>query len=56
MQGAFYYRGIGATSTFKTYNTMDEPFTCICQMKTDLENSVDVFSFFKENYPLTRYC
>ena len=31
---------------------MDEPFTCSCQMKTDLENSADVFSFFKENYPL----
>lgn len=30
---------------------MDEPFTCTCQMKTDLENSADVFSFFKENYP-----
>ena len=31
---------------------MDEPFTCTCQMKTDLENSADVFSFFRENYPL----
>ena len=31
---------------------MDEPFTCTCRMKTDLENSADVFSFFKENYPL----
>ena len=27
---------------------MDEPFTCTCQMKTDLENSADVFSFFKD--------
>lgn len=25
---------------------------CSCLMKTDLENSVDIFSFFKENYPL----
>ena len=32
---------------------MDEPFTCSCQMKTDLENSADAFSFFKENYPLS---
>ena len=31
---------------------MDEPFTCTCQMKTDLENSADVFSFFEENYSL----
>ncbi len=31
---------------------MDEPFTCTCQMKTDLENSADVFAFLKENYPL----
>jgi len=31
---------------------MDELLTCSCQMKTDLENSADVFSFFKENYPL----
>ena len=29
---------------------MDETFTCTCQMKTDLENSADVFSFFEENY------
>ena len=32
---------------------MDEPFTCTCQMKTDLENSADVFSFFEENYSLS---
>ena len=25
-------------------------------MKTDLENSADVFSFFKENYPLPGIC
>ena len=31
---------------------MNVDFTCSCQMKTDLENSADVFSFFKENYPL----
>lgn len=31
---------------------MDECFVCSCPMKTDLENSVDVFSFFDENYPL----
>ena len=31
---------------------MDEPFTCTSQMKTDLENSADVFSFFEENYSL----
>ena len=31
---------------------MDEPFTCTCQMKTDLENSADVFSLFEENYSL----
>ena len=32
---------------------MDELLTCSCQMKTDLENSADTFSFFKENYPLS---
>ena len=32
---------------------MDELLTCSCQMKTDLENSADAFSFFKENYPLS---
>ena len=32
---------------------MDELLTCSCQMKTDLENSADVFAFFKENYPLS---
>ncbi len=32
---------------------MNEPLTCSCQMKTDLENSADAFSFFKENYPLS---
>lgn len=31
---------------------MDKLLTCSCQMKTDLENSADVFSFFKDNYPL----
>ena len=31
---------------------MNVDFTCSCQMKIDLENSADVFSFFKENYPL----
>lgn len=31
---------------------MDEPFTCTCQMKTDLENSADALSFLKENYSL----
>lgn len=25
---------------------------CSCLMKADLENSADIFSFFKENYPL----
>ena len=28
---------------------MNVDFTCSCQMKTDLENSADVFSFFEEN-------
>ena len=32
---------------------MNEPLTCSCQMKTDLENSADAFSFFKKNYPLS---
>ena len=31
---------------------MNVDFTCSCQMKTDLENSADVFSFFEENYSL----
>lgn len=31
---------------------MDTPFVCSCQMKTDLEKSVDIFSFFDENFPL----
>lgn len=32
---------------------MDEPFKCSCLMKTDLENSVDLFAFFEENFPIT---
>lgn len=31
---------------------MDDTCTCPCLMKTDLENSADIFSFLKENYPL----
>ena len=31
---------------------MNVDFTCSCQMKIDLENSADVFSFFEENYSL----
>lgn len=31
---------------------MDEPFNCTCLLKTDLENSVDLFSFLDENYPI----
>ena len=31
---------------------MNVDFTCSCQMKTDLENSADVFTFFEENYSL----
>lgn len=31
---------------------MDESFTCSCQMKIDLKNSVDLFSFLEENYPI----
>ena len=27
---------------------MNVDFTCSCQMKIDLENSADVFSFFEE--------
>lgn len=32
---------------------MDEPFTCTCQMKTDLENSADAFFFFQRELPLS---
>lgn len=32
---------------------MNEPLTCSCQIKTDLENSADALSFLEENYSLS---
>lgn len=32
---------------------MDESFKCSCLIKNDLENSVDIFAFLDDNYPLT---
>lgn len=52
----FYIKGVGTqNNNLLTYYTMEEPFICNCRMKTDLENTVDVFSFFEDNYPLSGF-